>query len=34
MHPDTFAGLIIFGPFLMAAGLAAFAIDYFKMKGE
>lgn len=33
MHPDTIAGLILFGPFIIAAGIAAIAIDYFKMKG-
>lgn len=34
MHLDTIAGLMIFGPFLLAAGIAAIAADYFKMKGE
>lgn len=34
MHPDTLIGLVIFGPFLFAAGIVCIALDYFNMKGD
>jgi hypothetical protein len=34
MSVETIIGLALFGPFLLAAGVACFFADYFNMKGE